>query len=238
MNIGSGLHPVTDGHKNNAVRISYGDQEGDLYANHLLSRPGAPASEQKFLRKVSLMNQYTIIAGVNGTGKSSLRGVLEGQGVNLGQIIDPDQIAKKNRMDTIKAGRQALLEIDSCLRRNSSFTQETTLSGHRIEKNLQQARRQGYYIVLYYIGLSSAQERLLRIENRVRKGGHNIPSEDVKRRFSNRWEDLKRVFPYCDEVIFYDNENGFVKVAEYKNSQLNFTGNYRPNWLDSFLNTL
>lgn len=40
MNIGSGLHPATNGHKNNAVRISYGDQEGDLYANHLLSRSG------------------------------------------------------------------------------------------------------------------------------------------------------------------------------------------------------
>ena len=40
MNIGSGLYPATNGHKNNAVRISYGDQEGDLYANHLLSRSG------------------------------------------------------------------------------------------------------------------------------------------------------------------------------------------------------
>ena len=96
-----------------------------------------------FQRQVIFMNQYTIIAGVNGTGKSSLRGVLEGQGVNLGHIIDPDQIARKHQMDTIKAGRQALAEIDSCLRRNSSFTQETTLSGHRIEKNLQQPAGRG-----------------------------------------------------------------------------------------------
>lgn len=29
------------------------------------------------------MNTYTIIAGVNGTGKTSLRGVLEGQGMIL-----------------------------------------------------------------------------------------------------------------------------------------------------------
>ena len=41
------------------------------------------------------MNIYTIIAGVNGTGKSSLRGVLEGQNINLGHIIDPDVIAKE-----------------------------------------------------------------------------------------------------------------------------------------------
>ncbi len=181
------------------------------------------------------MNQYTLIAGVNGTGKSSLRGVLEGQGVNLGHIVDADLIAKQNHMDAVRAGRQAIEEIEGCLARNASFTQETTLAGKRIEKTLRQARKQGYYVVLYYIGLSSAQESLLRIQNRVRKGGHDIPPEDVKRRFSGRWEALKRVFPYCDEVIFYDNENGFVKVAEYKNSRFTFSGSYRPVWLEAFL---
>lgn len=165
-----------------------------------------------------------------------MRGVLEGQGVNLGHIVDADLIAKKNHMDAVKAGRQAIAEIESCLSHNASFTQETTLAGKRIEKTLQQARKQGYYVVLYYIGLSSAQESLLRIENRVRKGGHDIPPEDVKRRYAGRWDALRRVFPYCDEVIFYDNENGFVKVAEYKNSRLNFTGDYRPAWLEEYLN--
>ena len=42
------------------------------------------------------MNKYTIIAGVNGTGKSSFRGVLEGQRVHLCHIIDPDLISKEN----------------------------------------------------------------------------------------------------------------------------------------------
>ena len=42
------------------------------------------------------MNNYILIAGVNGTGKSSLRGVLEGQNVLLGHIIDADVIAKEN----------------------------------------------------------------------------------------------------------------------------------------------
>ena len=39
------------------------------------------------------MNIYTIIAGADGTGKSSLRGVLEGINVNLGHIIAPDLIS-------------------------------------------------------------------------------------------------------------------------------------------------
>lgn len=179
------------------------------------------------------MNQYTLIAGVNGTGKSSLRGVLEGQGAILGHIIDPDYTAKVNRFDVVKAGKQAIKKIDECLARNVSFTQETTLAGKRIEKTLQQARKQGYYVVMYYVGLDSLEESLKRIENRVKKGGHNIPTDDVTRRYSGRYEALNRVLPYCDEIIFYDNENGFIKVAEIKNNRFMYSNGYRPQWLEN-----
>lgn len=147
------------------------------------------------------MNSYILIAGVDGTGKSSLRGVLEGQGVLLGHIIDADKIAKDNNYNNILAGRKAIEEIDYCLEKNISFTQETTLAGHRVEKTMKQARKQGYNIVLYYVGLNSREESLLRIANRVRKGGHNIPEEDVTRRFNNRLNSLKNVIPYCDKVF-------------------------------------
>ena len=46
------------------------------------------------------MAVFNIIAGINGTGKSSLRGVV-GEYIDLGTIIDPDQIAKENSADTI-----------------------------------------------------------------------------------------------------------------------------------------
>ena len=177
------------------------------------------------------MNRYTLIAGVNGTGKSSLRGVLEGQGAILGHIIDADMIAKENQYNAIQAGKQAIAEINHCLELNISFTQETTLSGKRVEQTLKQARQQGYYVIMYYIGLNTPQESINRIHNRVLKGGHNIPNDDVLRRFKGRTEALQRVLPYCDEVIFYDNENGFAKVAEIRNNRFNFTNGYRPAWV-------
>lgn len=88
-----------------------------------------------------------------------------------------------------------------------------------------------YYIRLYYIGISSAEESIARIANRVKKGGHNIPAEDVKRRYENRFENLAAILPYCDEVHFYDNENGFVDIGEYRNGRLIYNNDNIPEWL-------
>ncbi len=177
------------------------------------------------------MSIYTIIAGVNGTGKSSLRGVLEGQNVNLGHIIDPDLIAKENDNDLVRAAKIAVEKIKDCLDKNISFTQETTLSGHTVLNTIKRARMQGYYVSLYYIGLSSAEESIERIANRVRKGGHNIPASDVIKRYGKRFDMLTKVIDYCDEISFYDNENGFVKVAEIKNGHFRYINGYRPKWI-------
>lgn len=163
------------------------------------------------------MKTYTIVAGVNGAGKSSLIGVLRKEITSLGEIVESIEM------------------IDDCLEKEICFTQETTLSGHRILATIKKAIEKGYYIRLYYVGLNTVEESLARIENRVKKGGHNIPDTDVKRRFNKRFEDLIAVLQYCDEATFYDNENGFVAVAEYKNGEILQIGSSRPKWLEELM---
>ena len=177
------------------------------------------------------MKELILIAGVNGTGKSSFRGVLEGQGVALGHIVDPDVISKVNNYNELAAGRQAVKEIEAYINNDESLTQETTLSGHRVKKTVMKAKSKGYRITMYYIGLNTKSESIYRIANRVKKGGHNIAPEDVERRFNKRFESLDRIVPFCDKVVFYDNENGFVKVAEINNGEFEFTNGYRPDWI-------
>ena len=84
---------------------------------------------------------------------------------------------------------------------------------------------------MYYVGLNSKEESIIRIANRVRKGGHNIPESDVTRRFENHIDSLRNIIPLCDKVIFYHNENGFVKVAKIINNKFNYSNGYRPEWL-------
>lgn len=177
------------------------------------------------------MKYYTIIGGVNGVGKSSLTGVLRRTQTDLGMIVDVDNITAELGGDVLAGGREAVRRIEHYLSKGISFTQETTLSGFRTERTAQRAREAGYRVRLYYVGLDTAAESLDRIANRVRRGGHNIATEDVMRRFSERWEAVARVLPYCESASFFDNNNGFVCVAEYQNGQLLRLGSYQPQWI-------
>mgnify|MGYP002754539070 CR=1 FL=1 len=181
------------------------------------------------------MKIYTIIGGVNGCGKSSLTGALKAERRDLGIIIDVDKIAAEMGGNNLEAGKEAVKKIDECFSRGVCFTQETTLSGRKTEQTIKRARDLGYYIRLYYIGLNSEDECMQRIKNRVSKGGHDIPEADVSRRFRGRFHSLVKVLPYCDEVTLFDNDNGFVEVAEYVNGELIPRGDYRPRWLQELL---
>ena len=176
------------------------------------------------------MKLYTIIGGVNGCGKSSLTGALKAERSDLGLLIDVDKLAAQLG-SPVEGGKAAVRKIDECLEKGISFTQETTLSGARTERTIRRAKERGYTIRLYYIGLDTMEESLGRIANRVAKGGHDIPKADVERRFSTRFADVLRVLPYCDEARFFDNDNGFVEVAEYRNGELTPRVSNPPRWL-------
>ena len=176
------------------------------------------------------MQIYTIIGGVNGCGKSSLTGALKAERSDLGLIIDVDKLAAQLG-SPVEGGKAAVRKIDECLEKGISFTQETTLSGARTERTIRRAKERGYTIRLYYIGLDTMEESLGRIRNRVAKGGHDIPKADVERRFQSRFADVLRILPYCDEARFFDNDNGFVEVAEYRNGELIPRVSNPPRWL-------
>lgn len=77
------------------------------------------------------MKIYTIIGGINGTGKSSLTGALKAERNDLGQIIDVDKLNARYGESKILGGKAAIKRIEQCLSMGISFTQETTLSGRK-----------------------------------------------------------------------------------------------------------
>lgn len=176
------------------------------------------------------MKHFTILGGVNGVGKSTLGGILACVTDDFGALVDADELARQYG-GNLEGGRQAVRLLGDCIRRGDDLTQETTLSGGKTSRTIAEARENGYFVRLYYVAVSSAEESLSRIANRVSKGGHDIPEDVVRRRFAKRFDDLVRILPLVDEAVFFDNENGFVHVADYRGGELTLTGKGSPDWI-------
>ena len=148
--------------------------------------------------------------------------------------IDP---AKLNTKDTTAS--TASSSIDWGYRTTASTA--IPIAGGSIAENTIKIGNDGSYATTISIDsgltnrLDTMEESLLRIENRVKKGGHNIDTEAVTKRFCKRFEDLLTVLPYCNEATFYDNDNGFVTVAKYKNGELHPIGHKQSNWLNELI---
>lgn len=177
------------------------------------------------------MPTFTIIGGVNGTGKSSLSGVLKECLTDIGVLVDPDQLTAQHNGNEYEGGRAAIARLQDCLAQHIDFTEESTLSGSFSRKMARTARDAGYTVRLYYVGLDTAEESVRRIANRVARGGHDIPAQDVYRRFARRFRDLAKLLPLCNEATFYDNDNGFRAVAFYRNGELLSATDAPPAWL-------
>jgi len=181
--------------------------------------------------KHSTTKVYTIIGGVNGSGKSSFTGAKKEDNAIWGVVIDVDKITAINKVFPVEGAKISLHRIQKCLDEGISFAQETTLAGYKTEQTAIKAKELGYFVRLYYIGLDTPEECLKRIANRVARGGHDIGEVDVRRRFEERWKAVRRILPHCDEVHFFDNYNGFVEVAENTGGVLVLQEESHPAWI-------
>ncbi|KAB2935024.1 MAG: AAA family ATPase [Candidatus Contendobacter sp.] len=150
--------------------------------------------------------QLWIIAGPNGAGKSTFV-----DKINIAHripLVNPDSIARALSDRThasIEAGRQAVEMRRIYLANNTSFALETTLTGHSELMLMGQAKAAGYKVNLVYIGLPNASLSRLRVAERVRQGGHDVPLADIFRRYSRSLQNLAPALALADRAYVLDN---------------------------------
>ena len=160
-----------------------------------------------------------ILAGANGSGKSTISKVLlPAEGI---VYINPDDIAREFNPENpvaaqIQAGKETLKRIDALLGRGDSFAIESTLSGLGYLSVIKRARESGYEILICYTFVDSPEACIARIEGRVRKGGHFVPPQDVRRRYyrskKNFWQKYSEEADYW--VLCYNGTSHIDIVAE------------------------
>lgn len=153
-----------------------------------------------------------VIAGVNGAGKSSIAGAavrLEGS-----DYFNPDEAARRLRTVhsalTVEeanslAWQQGARLLKRAIDESLDFTFETTLGGNTMTELLIQAGRQGIAIHVWYVGLANPELHIKRVQARVRRGGHDIPQEDIRRRYQRSRLHLIELLPHVRSLQLYDN---------------------------------
>lgn len=130
--------------------------------------------------------QAVVVAGPNGSGKTTFaKEYLEKHNC---EYLSADDIADEigqGRWEEVRieAGRRYFERLDELIGSERDLVIETTMAGKVFGRILDQLKRRGYKVVLVFIFLRSPEVCLARIRERVRKGGHDVPESDVRRRF-------------------------------------------------------
>jgi len=154
-----------------------------------------------------------IIAGPNGAGKTTFARSFLPKEAQVLRFINADLIAaglSPFSPDTmaITAGRLMLQELIGCVHRGESFAFETTLSGLAWLQHIKKWQSLGYRIVLYFLSLQNVELALLRVAERVKQGGHNIPEAVIRRRFEGGLSKFEQYYKSAvNEWTHYDNSS-------------------------------
>jgi len=177
-----------------------------------------------------------LFAGVNGAGKTTLyrSGVWQHGYINADIArVNPDEIIVRNGWNwsdsqaQLRAAKDAVKLIHSHLDTRTSFCQETTLCGKSVLANIRRAHSLGYYIVLFYVGLQSAELANQRIAHRVEVGGHDIDANRVRRRYVESIANFGAIIDLCNEAYLYDNTALLDMVARFELGELAYVDTTR-----------
>jgi predicted ABC-type ATPase len=150
-----------------------------------------------------------VLAGVNGAGKSSIGGhLLERAGLNW---FNPDTFARELKVATgcdqetanANAWQESMRRLEEMFSGlNHAF--ETTLGGNSVTAKILQATKT-HAVLIWFCGLSSPELHIARVEARVAAGGHPIPEEKIRERYSQAQINLIKLMPHAAYIKVYDN---------------------------------
>lgn len=160
-----------------------------------------------------------IIAGPNGTGKSTLAEEFAKQ--KRLPLISADRIAYTMASPAdiqfvrSQAARSYYRILDARIARRRSFVVETTLAGRGFLHPMEQMVRRRYEIIIVFLAMDSEEACLARVLERVRKGGHNVSEPDVRRVFQRSAANFWNLYRPLASIwhILYNGGTRFREIA-------------------------
>jgi len=165
--------------------------------------------------------KIVIIAGPNGAGKTTFAKEYLPNEAGCPDFINADLIAAglspfKPETAAVHAGRIMLQEMKARVKQQKSFAFETTLSGRAYAQAIPKWQALGYHVKLIFLNLPNAEMAMARVAARVAQGGHNIPEEVIRRRFSAGLHNFENMYKnIVNAWILYDNSGSIPVLLDW-----------------------
>lgn len=159
-----------------------------------------------------------IVGGPNGSGKTT---VAKQYAATDGlPYIGADEIAATLAPHAphsvrVEAGKQFLLSVTSAISNDQPCVVESTLSGRTFRNNMLAASNRGFEITTVFVFLDSADACVARVAERVRKGGHDVPEHDIRRRFRRSINNFWTIYRKLSDnwVVLYNGGSQLQDVS-------------------------
>jgi predicted ABC-type ATPase len=163
--------------------------------------------------------QLVLLAGPNGAGKSTFYDVF--LSASPLPFLNADLFAAETGVDSLEAARILDATRDRMIEDRLGFITETVFSdpyGHKVDM-LRKAVSAGFDVTLIYIGVANAELSSRRVDQRVARGGHDVPRDRIASRFKRSLENLRLAIPFVPTIELYDNsdvEDPYRHIATFK----------------------
>jgi predicted ABC-type ATPase len=156
------------------------------------------------------MKRILIIAGANGAGKTTFAEEFLPNEAECPEFVNADLIAAglspfQPDQVAFAAGRLMMDRIHGLVSAGKHFAFETTLSTRSYLRLIPEWKAAGYLVKLCFLTVPDPEFAIRRVAQRVALGGHAIPEQTIRRRFTRGWEYLQHHYlGLVDEWAIYD----------------------------------
>jgi predicted ABC-type ATPase len=170
------------------------------------------------------MPNLFIIAGSNGSGKTTTAMTLLPQYLRVREFVNADEIARGLSPFypdgvAMQAGRIMLERMHALVAAQEEFAFETTLASKTFASFIKKAKTSGYKVHLIFLWIADPLISIQRVALRVSRGGHHIPENVIRRRHAGGIHNFKEIYMHLvDSWELYDNMLiPTVKIAQMTN---------------------
>ena len=124
---------------------------------------------------------------------------------------------------------------NKCLSQNRTFSFETVMSHPGKLDFIKEAKSNGFKTYLYFVCTESVKINI-GVRSRVQLGGHSVPMDKIKSRYSKSLNLLADAVKLADRAFIYDNSGeNTVLLAEKNENRLTILLPEVPSWFDQYL---